>query len=445
MLGAAIVWVGAVAAVETPDPAIFEIESIVLPSPSVTLLLTPQAGRATVSAQWIFAVGSTDDPPDLQGLHHLLEHVAFARPSAAETEDYDTLLGRLGGESEGWTDRERMGFGAVVPALLAGGGAEPLLALEAERWAGLVINAESVTRQARVLMQESDERMSGAHGADRVLLDSLLWSADAAWALHPWAEPGPAIRAVASGAASAVETERLRVAVASAWASLHAPNVAVLALAGGLNADQVIPLVEPLFGATQAASGQSRSQPPDECEAAAPTRRYTKGSGLDGAIFQAWPVRGREHPDRPALELIARWMGGARTVSGENCGEFVVERRDRQGRLGVHAAALTRSLRSLVKTGLDPGQLRRTAMAQATDYARALDDPPLRARLAAGCWLSAKKASCVRDEMALWFGITSGSSQRAAARWLDPGAATTLVLGVRGPGTFPPIFGLSPW
>lgn len=456
-------------ATPVPDPSLFRISATELNTPTVRIVVDPQPGRHLITAQWVFARGATYDPAELAGLHHLVEHVAFGRISESEVRDYDELLGQIGGESEGWTDRERMGFGAVIPVgEVLDEHFDKLMALEAERWRSLVVDGDSVSRQAGVLGQETAERASGAHGRDRVRLSSLLWAASSGWSRHPQDVAAALIERVASRTATESEQAALTTAVQRAWDRLHEPGVAVLAISGGFLGpaelaairlhfrvpDEVAAGIAPNPGVdavpTELSNDAETAQQPPEmltqaCEPAAPTRRFTVGSGRDAALLTAWPVRGRDHVDRIALELVARWMGGARVASGLECGEFVVERRDRQGRLGTHAAALRRSLGELAKYGLATSQIRAIAMAQATDYARALDDPALRARLAAGCTHSAGKANCVADEVQAWFSVNPKQTQIAASRWLEDSASTMLVSGVRNPLTWPPIAELRPW
>jgi hypothetical protein len=86
-----------------------------------------------------------------------------------------------------------------------------------------------------------------------------------------------------------------------------------------------------------------------------------------------------------------------------------------------------------------------TALAQVTDYARALDNPQLQARIVAGCVLAHGDPSCVPAEVEAWMAVTPESTQRAAARWLEWEAVTLLATELRNGILWPPIRDLRPW
>ena len=118
-------------ALPLPPAERFRFPSVRLDT-SPTVVLLPEPGSGLVSAQWLFDSGAADDAPEEFGAAHLVEHLAFGDIGAEGGPDYDERLGHLGGLSDGWTDRERAGIGATIPAADARSG-EDLFALELAR------------------------------------------------------------------------------------------------------------------------------------------------------------------------------------------------------------------------------------------------------------------------------------------------------------------------
>ncbi len=395
---------------------------------SPTVVLLPEPGSGLVSAQWLFDTGAADDAPEEFGAAHLVEHLAFGDIGAEGAADYDERLGHLGGLSDGWTDRERAGIGATIPAADARSGAD-LFGLELARMRTLVVSGGSLTRQRAVITEELAETHDAAHGLDRVWLSRLLWSGGEPWSRHPASPPQEAI---AAGAAMA------------RWTRLVENGV--LVLAGDFDAAELRALVEAALPAGRRPSPRTEGELGQPgCEPAAPATSWTRGNGNRGSVLVAWPVPGRGHRDRVALEALARWVGGARVSVGAGCGEWVAERTDAWLALPHHRASIVRALREVAARGLDAAVLDRVRAEAVADQARAFSSLPLRARVAAGCVLAGRAPDCAADEVQAWLDLTGEKLAGAAARWLPAEAVTTLA--VLPPGTrFAPLIpGVREW
>ncbi len=406
-----------------PQPEAFSVVTeMVVADDGLRVVLAPDAARSELVAEWVFDVGAADDPPGRPGLAHLAEHLAFGH-MGDDPDDYDARLGALGGESHGWTDRERSGLGATVPA--REGAFDALLDLEVARWRSLVIDDAGLARQLRVLAAEAGETLDGAHGSDRIVLDSLLWSSSDPWSRHPQAP---------------VDSTWTAAEVQQAWPRLRDPAGAVLVLAGPLPPSAARSVRDRLgHGAVKAATPAPR-----ECEPTAPQRAWRRDDVGEGAIYAAWPGPGRAHPDRVALEAVARWMGGARLVTGRDCGAFVVERRGGWWRLGEHARALRRSLQGMARWGLGEAEIAALRAGQLTDLARARADLRLRARVLGGCVLSTGGVNCLEEEARGWLDLDRDGTRRASARWLEWPAVTLLAVVPSRTVLAPPIPGMRP-
>lgn len=410
-----------------PAAESFRLKAVVLDTvPRIVLL--PEPGSGLVSSQWLFGEGADDDDAAAFGLAHLVEHLSFGSIAEGTGEDYDSRLGALGGLSDGWTDRERAGFGASVAAEGAKSG-DALLRLELHRATHLNVSEAAIERQRSVIQEELAEANDAAHGADRVWLSQLLWNAGEPWSRHPQGTP----------------RERVRPAdVLTRWRELVERGV--LVLAGEFDAPRLRALAEgllPASGPLTAPAGPELGEP--GCEPAAPSTRWVQGNGRRGTVYVAWPVPGRSHRDRVALEALARWVGGARLAVGAGCGEWVVERGDTWLALPYHRASILRALRQVAVRGLDDASLDRVRADAVADYARALGSLPLRARVAGSCVLAGRAVDCASEEVDAWLHLTGADLARAAGRWLLPDGSTTLAVLPPGTRLAPWIPGVSPW
>lgn len=398
---------------------VFEIDGL-------PIVLVPEAGTGRVTSQWMFDVGANHDRAADFGLAHLVEHLAFGRFDATSQEEYDSILGALGGDSSGWTDRERAGFGATIP-LLEGGALARFVDLELTRRVAPLLDEATIDRQRAVVAQETAETFDRPHGPDAVWLDELLWAYGEPWSRHPRGAP----------------TEKASpTPIAERWAWMQARGV--LVLAGDLGLESWAARLGPAPASYPPhAPAPSLGEP--GCEPAAPAIRWRPGNVAEGAVYMAWPIPGRDHPDRVALEALARWLGGAKVAVGQGCGEFVVERRGEWLDLGRHVVSLRRAVTELGALGLDPQSLDRVRAGQLTDLARANGVLETRARIVGACVLSGRGPDCLADEAVAWISLDSVATQKAAARWLLPDAAT--VLAVVPPDTLwsPPVPGMRAW
>lgn len=414
-------------ALPLPDAAAWRFPAEVLvieDGPRAVLVPEPGGGRVTV--QWSFDAGANDDDAGSFGLTHLVEHLAFGPIGRSDAPDFDARLGVLGGSSDGWTDRERTGWGATIP-ITSPDDLSALLAVEAERWRSLVIEEPSLNRQRVIIGEELAETQDVPHGRDRTWLDMRLWGSGQPWSRHPQSAP---TEAADRGAAQAK------------WTWLR--QRAIVVIAGDFLPHSLDIPLQAAFGhtTTRAPPRPALSLGDPGCEPGPPSVSWVKDNVAEGAVYLAWPIPGRDHPDRVALEAMARWMGGARVSTGTGCGELVVERRGTWLSMVQHVSSMRRAAGALAAAGLDPASLDRVRIAQLTDLARAVGMLEVRARAAGGCVLAGRTPDCLADEAAAWIGLTTEATRKAAAKWLEPEAMT--ILAVLPPDTLfaPPVAGM---
>jgi len=183
-----------------------------------------------VLTQVWYRVGSSDEPPGLTGLSHVLEHMMFKGTVKVPVGEFSRLVAYAGGDDNAYTnDNFTVYFQQHLADRL------PLaLELEADRMMGLTFDAEEFARELKVVMEERRLRTDDnpqALAMERFQALSLLSSP----------ERNPTIGWMR-------DLERLTVEDARAWYQRwYAPANATLIVVGDVTVAQVRELVERYF------------------------------------------------------------------------------------------------------------------------------------------------------------------------------------------------------
>lgn len=306
-----------------------------------------------VEVRVAIAAGAGDDPPGHSGLAHLSEHLAFGR--LADGRGYDTELAPLAVRTDGWTELDTMGFTAIGPSDALG----PLLGRELVRFrdglAPVDVEAERKVIEA--------ERRQNARPFQLDPARAAIWPAG-----HPWH------RAVDGGEGGTAED-------VVAWTRAQwTPDRTMVVIAGDLDRA----LVDGFVAAMGAWTGTAT--------------RPASAPGI--ASLTAFPTVPQAHPDRPALDLAARLLGGS-TRNGRDVGQLVVP-----------AGADLRGLRV-------DGPSRERLEAEREDVLLVLAvQQEDRAAFAAYCVQTWGEPDCVAKERAAYEAVDVQAVRAVAARWL---------------------------
>lgn len=254
--------------------------------------------RTPVVTQMIwYKVGSADETPGKSGLAHFLEHLMFKGTRAHPAGEFSQLVSRIGGNENAFTSYDYTGYFQRVPRdQLA-----TMMAFEADRMTGLVLQDENVLPERDVVLEEYNMRV--ANNPDARLSEQIM---AALYLNHPYGRPVIGWRG---------EIEKLdREDALAFYRRFYAPNNATLVIAGDVSADEVRPMVEAAFGkiAAQPAIPPKRIRPQEPPPAGPRTvtladprveqpglRRYY----LVPSSVTAAPAEGA------ALEVLAQLMG----------------------------------------------------------------------------------------------------------------------------------------
>jgi zinc protease len=258
--------------------------------------------RAPVVTQMIwYKVGAADETPGKSGLAHFLEHLMFKgtakNPGATFSED----VAEIGGQENAFTGSDYTGFYQRVPRAHL----KEMMAFEADRMTGLVLNDDVVEPELKVVLEEQYMRVANNPAA------RLSEQMDAALYLnHPYGRPVIGWRH---------EIEKLdREDALAFYRRFYSPNNAIVVVAGDVTPDEVKADAEETYGKVADRAPTNLRQRPMEPQQEAP-RTVTLA---DPRVEQPNVSRDYLAPsettaksgDSEALDVLAHVLG-----SGEDC------------------------------------------------------------------------------------------------------------------------------
>ncbi len=259
------------------------------------ILLMPDQSRPTATINVTYLVGSKHEGYGETGMAHLLEHMLFY--GTADHPDIKAQISERGGVANGTTWFERTNYFQTLPA-----GAENLewaIRMEADRMVNAVIDPEDLASEMTVVRNEFE---MGETNPFSVLLQRTLAMA------FMWHGYGRAT----IGARSDIENvpiERLH----AFYRRFYQPDNAILILAGNIEREHALGLVEHYFGAIPAPqrSGDMMlwpsytREPTQDGERRVSVRR----AGSVQALTTAFHVPAAAHADFAAIEVLAHLLG----------------------------------------------------------------------------------------------------------------------------------------
>jgi len=285
----------------TPQPAIagpFNSEYFTLDNGMEVVVLPNHRAPVVIHMLW-YRVGSADDPVGKSGIAHFLEHLMFKGTDDLAPGEFSRIVARNGGQENAFTSWDYTGYYQRV----ARDRLEIVMALEAGRVRGLVLNEEIVIPERDVILEERSSR------TDNVPSSLLAEQMSAAQFLrHPYGTP-------IIGWRHEIGTLDHNDAL-NFYRRFYAPDNAILVVAGDITAAELKPLAEKYYGVIPAAGIAPRQRPTEppqisprrvtlsDARVAQPslTRSYlapSHGSGAEG--------------DSVALQIFAEILGNKST------------------------------------------------------------------------------------------------------------------------------------
>jgi zinc protease len=261
------------------------------------VLLVSDRRVPSVAINVAYRVGGKDDPPGRSGFAHLFEHLMFKGTARTATETMDRLTEDVGGFNNAFTTEDITNYYEVVPS----NHLERLLWAEADRLASLTVNEANFATERDVVIGEYDQRiLAEPYG----MLDELVNRE--AYAVHPY-------RRGVIGSPDELNAASLDDVVAF-HATYYRPDNALLVVAGDLDADETLAMVERWFGPIAAPDAPiprvHTVEPPQTAERT--FVHYAANVPLP-AVEDAYHIPEAAHPDAAALDVLETLLGSGRS------------------------------------------------------------------------------------------------------------------------------------
>jgi zinc protease len=188
--------------------------------------------RAPVVTQMVwYRVGSADEEQGRSGLAHFLEHLMFKGTTKNPAGTFSKTLAAFGGQENAFTSNDYTAYYQRVSR----DHLEEVMAFEADRMTGLVLNDKVVNSERDVVLEERRMRTDNSPAAQ--LGESMQATL---FVNHPYGRP-------VIGWEKEIEALNREEALAF-YRRYYAPNNAILVIAGDVTPDEVKKLAEKIYG-----------------------------------------------------------------------------------------------------------------------------------------------------------------------------------------------------
>ena len=247
-----------------------------------------------VALNILYNVGARDENPEHTGFAHLFEHLMFG--GSVNIPDYDAPLQSAGGENNAWTNNDITNYYLTVPK----SNVEIGFWLESDRMLELAFSEQSLEVQRGVVMEEFKQRcLNQPYGDVGHLIRPL------AYEVHPYRWP------TIGKDLSHIEQATLE-EVKAFFYRFYAPNNAVLAVTGNISWEEAVRLTEKWFGPIPRRNVPVR-QLPQEPVQTQERRQVVKRSVPLDALFMAYHMCSRGHPDYYAFDILSDILSNGRS------------------------------------------------------------------------------------------------------------------------------------
>jgi len=308
------------------------------------LVMAPMPHVYSATAVVYVGTGSRYERPAEAGSSHLIEHMLFKgterRPTAQEISE---TIERLGGSLNASTDKETTAYWVKVP----GEDVSTAIDLLGDMLLHSVIDAAEVRKEKRVVIEELGMAMDAPQDWIHTLVEEAIW-------------PGEALGRDVAGTRESV-VKLTRAGLVRYLTRHYTPHGAVISVAGRIDRDEALRLVEDAFGAWQGGPAPIHERggyPPDR-----PRVRLQQRDTEQANLCLALPGLAHGDPRRYAFDILNTILGGAMSSRlfvevRERLGlaydiHSYTERFDDTGMLVVYAGmdpdAATRVLREILR------------------------------------------------------------------------------------------------
>lgn len=254
-------------------------------SNGLRVILSKDVNTPIVAVNTLYDVGARDEHPDKTGFAHLFEHLMFG--GSVNIPNFDRPLQRVGGSNNAFTNNDYTNYYITLPKE----NLETALWLESDRMLSLAFTPESLEVQRKVVVEEFKQRyLNQPYG------DAWLELRPMAYKLHPyrWATIGQKIEHIEDATLDDVK---------SFFKRFYHPRNAILTIAGNIEFNEVMPLVEKWYGDIVGGDKLLRNVITENRYAGYECKTLER-KVPQNAIYLAWPAPERNDVDYYATDLL---------------------------------------------------------------------------------------------------------------------------------------------
>jgi zinc protease len=239
----------------------------------------------------LYDVGARDEDPNRTGFAHLFEHLMFG--GSVHVPNYDEPLQMAGGENNAYTTNDITNYYIQLPKE----NIETAFWLESDRMLSLAFNENSLDVQRKVVSEEFKE-----HYINKPYGDVWNHLRKLAYQSHPyqWMTIGKELKHIEEAQLEDVK---------NFFFKHYRPQNAVLCVAGNTSLEEVKMLAEKWFGDIPSGEKYVRQIPPEPKQTEARVATVKADVPFD-ALYKAWHMESRLHPQYYAADIITEVLGG---------------------------------------------------------------------------------------------------------------------------------------
>lgn len=259
-------------------------------SNGLTVLVHQDSSTPIAAFNLLYNVGAKDEDENKTGFAHLFEHLMFG--GSKHIPSYDTPLQMVGGENNAFTSNDITNYYITLPKA----NLETAFWLESDRMLALSFDPEVLETQRSVVIEEFKQRyLNQPYG------DAWLKLRPLAYKIHPyrWATIGKEI--------SHIEQATMQ-DVKDFFYKFYIPNNAYLCVAGDVSVAEVEALCKKWFEPIPAGKPYQRNLP-KEPKQNEERKAYTQANVPLDALYKAYKMPARMHPDFQAADLLSDILG----------------------------------------------------------------------------------------------------------------------------------------
>ena len=392
--------------------------------------------RAPVVTHMIwYKVGAADETAGKSGLAHFLEHLMFKGTTQNPGNRFSQAVAAIGGQENAFTASDYTGFFQRVPREHL----KEMMAFEADRITGLVLNDDVVRPELNVVLEEQNMRV--ANNPNSRLAEQM----DAALYLnHPYGRPTIGWRP---------EIEKLNRDEALAfYRRFYSPNNAIVVIAGDVTTEEVKADAEATYGKVPDRAEFGPRRRPQEPPQEAPRTVTLADPQVEQPSINRYylaPSRTTAKPgESEALEVLAHVLGGGSSSRlyralvldkgiALNAGAYYSSTALDYGKLGVFGApkpgktlrdvetAIDAVLNDVSENGVSAEELDLAKSRMIAEAVYAQDNQATLARWYGAALATGETVDMVRDWPNAIRAVTADQVRDAARKWLNRKASVT--------------------